>query len=71
MSDRYTMPPFDPTGEHGPTGLHQTTEATQHRYLNGPERADLPGYIVVPGGVWYASGDGCEWLRVEREDEPR
>lgn len=71
MTDRYRQPQFDPTGEHGPRNLFQTTAETQHRYLNGPEMAGLPGYVVIGGGTWTASADGREWLRVEREEERR
>lgn len=68
MTDRYRHPPFDDTGEHGPRDIGETTEATQHRYLNGPEMAGLPGYVVVPGGIWYASDDGREWRKVDDQE---
>lgn len=62
------MPPFDPTGEHEPRDLYETTAGTQHRHLGGPAHAGLPGYVVI-GGTWSASGDGREWISVEGEDE--
>jgi len=65
MSDRYTSPPFDPDGNEGPRNLFETTPETQHRYLNGPANAGLPGYVVISGGTWEASKDGREWRRVE------
>ena len=65
MSDRYTSPPFAQDGVVGPCNLFETTEETQHRYLNGPKNAGLPGYVVISGGTWEASEDGREWRRVE------
>ena len=63
--DRYAMPPFDPSGLNGPRDLSETTHATQHRYLNGPEKAGLPGYVVINGGTWEASEDGRAWRQQE------
>ena len=67
--DRSRMPDFDPTGEHGPRDLFETTAETQRRYLGGPANAGLPGYVVIGGGTWTASEDGREWIRVEGENE--
>lgn len=69
MTDRYRHPPFDPTAEHGPRDLYETTPETQHRYLNGLEKAGLPGYVVIDGGTWEASEDGREWRRADEEGQ--
>ena len=66
---RYTKPDFDETGENGPRSLYETTGETQVRYLGGPANAGLPGFLVMPGGVWYASDDGREWRRVDEEGQ--
>lgn len=68
MTDRYVQPPFDPNGIDGPRDLSETTLATQHRYLNGPGRAGLPGYVIFAAGTWEASEDGREWRRVEEPE---
>lgn len=65
QTNRYAMPPFDPEGIDGPRDLYETTIATQHRYLNGPEKEGLPGYVIFADGTWEATEDGREWRRVE------
>jgi len=62
VTDRYTCPPFDPTGKNGPRHIGECTPATQHRYENGPRFEGLPGYLVATGGHWFVDGQG-QWRR--------
>lgn len=48
------------TNEDEIAALHQLTVDQQHVEQSGPGTDGLPGYVVIPGGVWYEDDDG-EW----------
>lgn len=67
--DRYALPDFDPTGERGPRTIYEATIATQHRAMNGPARAGLPGYLAFEGGTWIPTEDDTGWRVATAEEQ--
>ena len=48
------------TGDNGMVGLRHMTRDEQEREQTGPGTEGLPGYVIVPGGVWYRDKNG-QW----------